>query len=169
MAEVYEVEEYIEEEYEMKKCICPNCGKELVRLEPFEVGVYKFWCDDCNIDICIEKEEEEKMKKYELKDYKKFCEEALIMPPFEDDEQIDEWFETHKVHIITNDCVMELDYDADAVNEIDYALKEIHEAILGSGEATTGNTFGTQYRPAELKDVVRWFIMYRYENWGGLN
>lgn len=80
------------------------------------------------------------MKKYTLKDYKKFCDEALICPPFEDDEQIENWFETHKIHIITNDCVMELEYDADAINEIEFGLKEIYEALYGSGEPTTGNT-----------------------------
>ena len=80
------------------------------------------------------------MKKYTLKDYKKFCDEALICPPFEDDEQIEYWFETHKIHIITNDCVMELEYDADAINEIEFGLKEIYEALYGSGEPTTGNT-----------------------------
>ena len=80
------------------------------------------------------------MKKYTLKDYKKFCDEALICPPFEDDEQIEYWFETHKIHIITNDCMMELEYDADAVNEIEFGLKEIYEALYGSGEPTTGNT-----------------------------
>lgn len=114
-------------------------------------------------------EEEDEMKKYELKDYKEFCREALVYPPFEDDENIDKWFETHKVHITANNCVMELDYDADVINEIEFSLREIHEAILGDGEATTGNTFGSEYRPAELKDIVRWFIMYRYENYGGLN
>ena len=118
-------------------------------------------------------EEEDEMKKYTLKDYKEFCNEALTTPPFEafDDGTSDEedWFSSHKIQIIANNCVMELDYDADAVNEIDYALREIHEAILGSGEAITGNTFGSEYRPSELKDVVRYFIMCRYENWGGLN
>ena len=87
-----------------------------------------------------EAEEEGKMKKYTLKDYKKFCDEALICPPFEDDEQIEYWFETHKIHIIANDCVMELEYDADAINEIEFGLKEIYEALYGSGEPTTGNT-----------------------------
>ena len=80
------------------------------------------------------------MKKYTLKDYEKFCADALICPPFEDDEQIEYWFETHKIHIITNDCVMELEYDADAINEIEFGLKEIYEALYGSGEPTTGNT-----------------------------
>lgn len=106
------------------------------------------------------------MKKYTLKDYKKFCDEALIMPPFEDDEQIDEWFETHKIHIIANDCMMELDYDADAINEIEFSLREIHEAILGSGEATTGNTVGSEYRPATLKDLVKVAVREGWEHGG---
>lgn len=42
----------------MKKIYCPKCGKELIRLEPYEEGVYEFWCDDCNIDITIEENEE---------------------------------------------------------------------------------------------------------------
>ena len=130
--------------------------------------------DDMNYyaDI-IEIEEEDEMKKYELKDYKEFCEKALIAPPFEEFESgtsdKEDWFGSHKIRIIANNCVMELDYDADVVNEIDYALREIYEAVLGDGEATTGNTFGSQYRPAELKDIVRHFIMCRYENYGGLN
>lgn len=37
----------------MKKFNCPVCNKELIRLEPFENGVYEFYCDDCNIDIEI--------------------------------------------------------------------------------------------------------------------
>ena len=110
--------------------------------------------------------EECKMKKYTLKDYKQFCEEALIVPPFEDDGQIDEWFETHKVYIIVNDCVMELDYDADAINEIEFSLREIHEAILGSGEATTGNTVGSEYRPATLKDLVKLAVREGWEHYG---
>ena len=107
------------------------------------------------------------MKTFKLKDYKKFCDEALIVPPFEEfetdtsDER--DWFDSHKIHIIANGCVMELDYDADAVNEIDYALREIHEAILGSGEATTGNTVGSEYRPATLKDLVKVAVR---EGWG---
>ena len=117
----------------------------------------------------LEIEEEDEMKKYTLENYKEFCEEALIVPPFEDEENIEKWFETHKVRIIANDCVMELDYDADVINEIEFGLKEMHEAILGSGEATTGNTFGSQYRPAELKDIVRFYIMDRYAMWGGHN
>ena len=69
------------------------------------------------------------MKKYTLKDYKQFCEEALITPPFEDDNQIEEWFKTHKIQIIVNDCVMEMEYYADAVEEIAYALEEIYKAV----------------------------------------
>ena len=109
------------------------------------------------------------MKKYTLENYKEFCDKALICPPFEDEENWQKWIDSHKVQIIANDCVMELDYDADTINEIEFSLREIYEAILGDGTATTGNTVGSEYRPAELKDVVRHFIMCRYENWGGLN
>ena len=42
----------------MKKYNCPECDKELIRLEPFEEGVYEFWCDTCNIDIVIYKNKE---------------------------------------------------------------------------------------------------------------
>jgi predicted RNA-binding Zn-ribbon protein involved in translation (DUF1610 family) len=39
---------------EFKKLNCPTCGKELIRLEPFEDGKYNFWCDTCGYDISIE-------------------------------------------------------------------------------------------------------------------
>lgn len=42
-----------EKEVTMKKCNCPKCEKELIRLEPFEDGVYYFWCDDCKLNILI--------------------------------------------------------------------------------------------------------------------
>ena len=69
------------------------------------------------------------MKRYTLKDYKQFCEEALITPPFEDDNQIEEWFKTHKIQIIVNDCVMEIECYADAVEEIAGTLEEIYKAV----------------------------------------
>lgn len=37
----------------MKHCVCPECEKQLIRLEPFEEGIYNYWCDSCNIDITI--------------------------------------------------------------------------------------------------------------------
>lgn len=108
--------------------------------------------------------EEKEMKKYTLKEWKEFCEDALIMPPFEDDEQIEEWFNTHKIHISTNDCVMELEYDADAVNEIEFSLKEIYEAIHGSGKPTTGNTVGNGYPNATWKDILKCAVLqYHYD------
>ena len=49
----------------MKKYNCPCCEKELIRLEPFEDGIYDFWCDEYNIDIQIIKNNEiEKEKNY---------------------------------------------------------------------------------------------------------
>ncbi len=43
----------------MKKMNCQKCGKELIILEPYEEGVCEFWCDDCNLDITIEENEED--------------------------------------------------------------------------------------------------------------
>lgn len=42
----------------MNKINCPKCGKELIRLEPYEEGVYEFWCDDCNLDITVTNNEQ---------------------------------------------------------------------------------------------------------------
>lgn len=95
------------------------------------------------------------MKKYTLENYKEFCDEALVCPPFEDEDGWQKWIDEHKIQIIANNCIMELDYDADTVNELDFSLREIHEAILGSGEATTGNTVGSQYHNATWKDILR--------------
>lgn len=53
----------------MKKYNCPNCGKELIRLEPFEEDIYTYWCDTCNIDITIEDNDKNWLKHLEL--YKK--------------------------------------------------------------------------------------------------
>ena len=125
--------------------------------------------DNIKEEVVVMIWESNNKKKYTLKNWKEFCDDALVMPPFENDEQLEEWFDTHKIHIAANNCVMELEYDADAVNEIEFALQEINEAINGDGTPTTGNTVGSQYRPAEFKDVVRYYIMEQYENYGGLN
>lgn len=103
--------------------------------------------------------EKKEMKKYTLKEWKEFCKDALIIPPFEDDEQIEKWFDAHKIHIIANGCDMELEYDADAVNEIEFSLREIYEAIHGSGKPTTGNTMGSEYRDATWKDILRFAVL----------
>lgn len=42
----------------MKKISCPICKRELIRLESFEKGIYEFWCDNCNMDIVITKNNE---------------------------------------------------------------------------------------------------------------
>ena len=109
--------------------------------------------------VLMKKEEVNEMKKYTLKEWEAFCNDALIVPPFEDDEQIDEWFNTHKIHIIANGCEMELNYDADAVNEIEFSLREIYNAIHGDGTATTGNTVGSEYRNATWKDILRFYVL----------
>ena len=117
--------------------------------------------DDLHQKVYVMTWTSNRKKKYTLKEWEAFCKEALIMPPFEDDNQIEEWFKTHKIHITTNNCDMELEYDADAVNEIEFSLREIYNAIHGDGTATTGNTIGSEYRDATWKDIVRLNIMRR--------
>ena len=76
------------------------------------------------------------MKKFTLANWKEFCKEALILPPFdlEDGAKLQEWFDTHKIHIIANDCEIEIEYYADAVEEVEYCIQEIYEAIYGEEE-----------------------------------
>lgn len=37
---------------------CPQCHKGLIRLEPYKVSEYDYWCDDCNILIQVTKANE---------------------------------------------------------------------------------------------------------------
>ena len=71
------------------------------------------------------------MKKYTIKDFKEFCDNALVVPPMEefDDGIIDEveWYESHKIHIVIDNHDIELDYTADSVTEIGGALQEIYK------------------------------------------
>lgn len=124
-------------------------------------------------EVEMEVEEVKEMKKYTLENYKEFCQNALVAPPIEEfeDGSIDEeqWYKDHSIHITVGNHDIEVGYFADNVNEIEFALEEMYEAEYGDGTPTTGNTVGSQYRAAELKDLVRYFILWRYENYGGLN
>ena len=121
--------------------------------------------DDDNKEVTVMLWASNNKKKYTLKDWKKFCDEALIIPPFEDEENWQKWIDEHKIQIIVNGCEIELDYNADTINEIEFSLREIHNAILGDGTATTGNTVGSEYRDATWKDILRFAVLYQlYEN-----
>lgn len=37
----------------MKKCNCPKCGKELIRLKVYYPGFYLFFCNDCGLEITV--------------------------------------------------------------------------------------------------------------------
>ena len=50
----------------MKKMNCPFCNKELIRLEPFEDGIFEFWCDNCDVDIAVTKNQDVKRIKKDL-------------------------------------------------------------------------------------------------------
>lgn len=115
--------------------------------------------DDDKKEVTIMLWRSNNKKRYKLEDYEEFCKNALVCPPFEDEESWQKWNNENKIHIIANGCDIELDYDADTNNEIEFALREIHNAILGDGTATTGNTIGSEYRDATWKDIVRFNIM----------
>ncbi|MEE1301187.1 MAG: hypothetical protein UHD64_00265 [Bacteroidales bacterium] len=138
--------------------------------------IRKEWCDSKYMDkiqaldfddikqevVVMIWETNNKRKKYTLKNYKEFCEKALICPPFEDEENWQKWIDEHKIQIIANGCEIELDYDADVINEIEFSLREIHNAILGDGTATTGNTVGSEYPNATWKDILRFAVWYGF-------
>lgn len=141
-------------------------------------------CPCCGVSECITElpkkdfpqyyenalKEDKTMEKYTLKEYKDFSSEALVCPPMEEfeDGTIDEekWYEDHKIRIIVGEHEMEIDYYAYSVNELDWALREMYEEEYGNGEPTTGNTVGSEYRHAELRDILRVAIQNDYESWG---
>jgi transcription elongation factor Elf1 len=41
-----------------KKILCPSCGKELIELEPYEDNRFNAWCDNCNLSITLNMDEE---------------------------------------------------------------------------------------------------------------
>lgn len=93
-------------------------------------------------------------KKYTLSEREGFFKEALVPPAYTDDDKFDQWCEKNSIYIVAQAGVMELPYDADVVNEIDFSLKEMHRAIHGDGTATTGNTKGSEYPNATWKQFL---------------
>lgn len=114
--------------------------------------------------------EVKEMKKYTLKNYEEFSREALVCPPMEEFENgsIDEdkWYEDHKIRIAVGEHEIEIDYYADSVNEVDFALREMYEEEYGNGNPTTGNTVGSEYRAAELKDIIRVALQKSWDEGG---
>lgn len=108
-------------------------------------------------------ETNKKKKKYTIDNYEEFCKEALQCPPIEEfeDGSIDEdkWYREHNIHIITDNHDIELEYNADNVNEIEYALREMYEVEMDIRGATTGNTVGSEYRDATWKDILRFAVL----------
>lgn len=126
--------------------------------------------DNDNREVMIMMWESNNKKKYTIEDYEAFTREALDAPPVEqfEDGTIDEeqWYEDNKILITKGQHQMELDYTADNVNEIDFALKEMYEVEMDIRSATTGNTVGSELRPAELKDILRIAIQNDWEDYG---
>lgn len=104
-----------------------------------------------------------KKKKYTIDNYEEFCKEALQAPPIEEfeDGRIDEgqWYKDNMIHITVGNHDIELDYNADNVNEVEYALREMYEVEMDIRGATTGNTVGSEYRDATWKDILRYYVL----------
>lgn len=123
-----------------------------------------------NWETVITKQEDQEMiketKKYTIKDCEEFCQNVLVMPPLDEflggviNEQ--QWYEDHKIHIVVDNHIMELEYNADNVTEIDCAIKEMYETEMNLRDATIGN----EYRVAELKDIIRVAVQHDWDNWG---
>ena len=151
-----------------------NLSDKKVRSDVNEMSYSNEFCDliqtvdfdDDKKEVLIMLWESNNKKKYTLKEWKEFCDKALICPPFDfdDEENWQKWIDEHKIQIIANGCEMELDYDADAINEIEFGLREIYNANYGSGEPTTGNTTGSEYRNATWKDILRFKVLNQCYN-----
>ena len=64
------------------------------------------------------------MNKYVLSEYKEFCKEAFVIPPADN---FEEWIKNHKIHIIVDDCELELEYGPNVIQELEYSLQELYK------------------------------------------
>ena len=121
--------------------------------------------DDLHQKVYVMTWKSNRKKKYTIDNYEEFCRNALLAPPIEEFEDgsinEDKWYKEHNIHIVTGNHDIELEYHADNVNEIEYALREMYEVEKDMRYATTGNTTGSEYRDATWKDIVRLNIMRR--------
>ena len=117
--------------------------------------------DDAKEEVIVMIWETNAKKKYALENYEEFCKEALQVPPAEsfEDGSIDEdeWYRQHNIHIVTGNHDIELDYNADNVNQVAYALREMYEVEMDIRDATTGNTITK--RVATMKDLVQYYLL----------
>lgn len=202
-AEVYEIEEEVEEEKEMNYqekikdllqwmygMACDFAGSSTYDIpyewvkdgyqidltnEEIQDSIREIWgieyldffqaidFDDLHQKVYVMTWKSNSKKKYTINNYEEFCKNALQCPPLEEfeDGSIDEdkWYKEHNIHIITGNHDIELEYHADNVNEIEYALREMYEVEKDIRYATTGNTIGSEYRDATWKDILRFYVL----------
>lgn len=116
--------------------------------------------DDDNKRVTLMMWKSNNKKKYTIDTYKEFCDNALVTPPIEefDNGTIDEnkWWKEHRIRIAVGNHEIELDYCADNVNEIEYALKEMYEVEMDMRNATTGNTVKAEVEKI-IDSNIEWF------------
>lgn len=165
-----------------------DLSDEQVRDDLYEMSYSNDFCDLIQtIDFDNDKREltimlwqSNNKKKYTIDDYKEFNNNALTLPPLDEfeDGSIDEeeWYKTHKIHITVDNHDMELNYYADNVTEIYSALEEMYEIEMevrgisndkeDKSESTVDNTVGSEFRPAELKDIIRVAVEKDWDHFG---
>lgn len=120
---------------------------------------------DLKAEVYEVEEEVKEMKKYTIKDFKEFSNNVLVAPPMEEfeDGTIDEakWYEENKIHIIVGQHDMEIDYLADAVSEIDCALKELYDLEFGENVVDEEDE-NDEYRDATWKDILKADALSRF-------
>ena len=118
------------------------------------------------IVIMLYEKQIDKVYSYTLENYKDFCRNALQAPPIEDFEEgkIDEceWYKNNMIHIKVGNHDIALDYCADNVNEVEWALNEMYDAEH-DGDPTTGNTVGSEYPNATWKDILKVAVLMIFE------
>ena len=151
-----------------------NLGDKKTQNDVWEMSYSAKFCDliqtldfdDDNGEVTVMIWESNKKKKYNIGNYEEFCRNALVVPPIEqfEDGNIDEkeWYKENMIHITVGNHDIELDYHADNVNEIEYALREMYEVEQDIKYATTGNTKGSEYPNATWKDILRFAVVRDY-------
>ncbi len=155
--------------------VCSHLGVNLsntkIRDDVWEMSYSNEFCDliqtldfdDDKKEVTVMLWKSNNKKKYTIDQYEEFCRNALLPPPIEEfeDGSIDEdkWYKDHNIHIVTGNHDIELEYHADNVNEIEYALREMYEVEKDIRYATTGNTTGSEYRDATWKDILRFAVL----------
>lgn len=97
---------------------------------------------------------------YTLEEHKKFSENVLCDPPYNDDEAgLDPWLSDHEILISVAGKVISLPYCADNVSELERYLKNCYEAI--DGDPTPANDKRVYH--GDAAQLIRGYLLWLIE------